>query len=338
MSSPAEESQAIHIRVVKSDALSYETDVLVLKYAQAGYGVDGKAALRMAIDRDHLPRPGAHSVFPGHPGIGAGAVLFVGTRSLSEFGYLQVRDFGRRALTIAAGEFPRARTIALTLHGAGYGLDEMESFDSELAGILDAISEGGVPPMLEQVSIVEIETGRAERMRLRLESILQNNATVARGATAASAVRESSSERLRSVGYDSASRAHAFVAMPFASSFDDTFHYGISKAVSESGLLCERIDDQEFTGAVLARLKDQIRTAEIVIADLTDANPNVYLEVGFAWGAGVETVLVCRKDSELRFDVEHERCLLYKNIKDLEARLTRTLEVLVTPRAPRVPG
>lgn len=90
MSSPAEESQAIHIRVVKSDALSYETDVLVLKYAQAGYGVDGKAALRMAIDRDHLPRPGAHSVFPGQPGIGAGAVLFVGTRSLSEFGYLQV--------------------------------------------------------------------------------------------------------------------------------------------------------------------------------------------------------------------------------------------------------
>src|SRR3954465_8442996 len=82
-------------------------------------------------------------------------------------------------------------------------------------------------------------------------------------------------------------RAHAFVAMPFDESFSDLFHYGLSSAVRANGLLCERIDQQGFTGDILQRMKDQIRTAKLVVADLTGGNANVFLEVGYAWGKNV---------------------------------------------------
>jgi hypothetical protein len=113
--------------------------------------------------------------------------------------------------------------------------------------------------------------------------------------------------------------------MPFADDFDDLFDYGITTAVRAAGLLCERIDKQAFTGDVLDRLKQQIQTSRIVVADLTDSNPNVFLEVGYAWGLGKPTVLMSREGSELKFDVKGQRCLTYSRIKEAEEKLTQEL-------------
>ena len=75
-------------------------------------------------------------------------------------------------------------------------------------------------------------------------------------------------------------------------------------------------------------VRKRIKTAEIVIADLTESNPNVYLEVGYAWGVGVPTILLLNKSSELKFDVRGQRCLKYKRIKDLETLLKKELAEL----------
>jgi hypothetical protein len=117
--------------------------------------------------------------------------------------------------------------------------------------------------------------------------------------------------------------------MPFSQDFEDRFHYAIEPAVHSSGLLCERIDEQAFTGSIPERIKERIRSATLVVADLTDANPNVYLEVGFAWGAKVPTVLLCHDGSDLKFDVQSERCISYSTIRHLERRLTDELRRLV---------
>ncbi len=63
----------------------------------------------------------------------------------------------------------------------------------------------------------------------------------------------------------------------------------------------------------------------MVIADLSLANPNVYLEVGYAWGRGRPTILVVRDVKELRFDVQGTRCLVYQSIRHLEELLTKEL-------------
>ena len=117
--------------------------------------------------------------------------------------------------------------------------------------------------------------------------------------------------------------------MPFAPEFDDHYHYGIQNAVHAAGLLCERADLAAFTGDVLSWVKRRIDSARLLIADLSTANPNVYLEVGYAWGRGVPTILVTRDVGELRFDTKGQRCLEYKNsIQTLEASLTRELRAL----------
>jgi hypothetical protein len=69
--------------------------------------------------------------------------------------------------------------------------------------------------------------------------------------------------------------------------FDDVFHYGIQGAVKSAGLLCERADLTSFVGDAMEWVKQRIRSATFVVADLTTANPNVYLEVGYAWGCGL---------------------------------------------------
>lgn len=128
---------------------------------------------------------------------------------------------------------------------------------------------------------------------------------------------------------DIASLPHVFVAMPFRKDMDDVFYYGIQRPVHAAGFLCERIDQDSFTGDILDRVKKRIETAAIVIAELSGANPNVYLEVGYAWGKGRPTVLLVKDPQELCFDVRGQRCLTYERIMELEESLTKELRGLV---------
>jgi hypothetical protein len=130
-------------------------------------------------------------------------------------------------------------------------------------------------------------------------------------------------------GHPSEPEPHVFVAMPFTPDFDDVYHYGIEPAVRAAGYRCERADTRCFSGDILEWLLGRIQSAAFVIADLTTANPNVYLEVGYAWGFRRPTVLLTRDLNDLKFDVRGQRCVIYKRIRDLEENLKRELEALV---------
>ena len=98
----------------------------------------------------------------------------------------------------------------------------------------------------------------------------------------------------------------------------------------DAGFLCDRTDLSTFTGDVCEWIRTRIATASLVIADLSNTNPNVYLEVGYAWGCGRPTVLVVNLNSKLKFDVMGQRCLVYKTIKDLEVSLRTEIKRLKT--------
>jgi len=92
-------------------------------------------------------------------------------------------------------------------------------------------------------------------------------------------------------------------------------------------LLCERIDQQVFTGDILGRLKRQIATARVVVAGPVRASANVLSRSwGFAWGSNVPTVLLCQEDHELKFDVQGERCLRYASIRNVERTANARVE------------
>jgi len=301
--------------------------VLALKYANALYGVDRAVVQALgAVVPDiekRLPKYSGFYITPARGAIAASHVLFVGVGDLRQLGYGEIRAFGRKVLEALAGEMPSASHVALTIHGPGYGLDEAEAFESELAGLFEAIKSGDFPASLEQVTIVEANRGRAGRLAALLSRLLPDG-TGGREVRLLADV----ADRLRSVGYDSRSKPHVFVATPFAEEMDDIFHYGIQGAVNAAGFLCERADLSTFTGDVIDWVKKRIASASLVIADLSNANPNVYLEVGYAWGCNRPTILVVSDTSHLKFDLQDQRCLVYKKIKDLEVSLRIELENL----------
>lgn len=179
---------------------------------------------------------------------------------------------------------------------------------------------------MEQISIVERDLGRAERLMRALSDLMAPPKKEPPGAGAD--IARAREERLRSAGYASASKEHVFVAMPFRDEMDDVYHYGIQAAVRDAGFLCERADLSSFTGDVLEWVRERIKSARLLVADLSEPNPNVYLEVGYAWGCGVPTVLLVRDTEKLTFDVRGQRCLKYKKIRDLEESLREELRSL----------
>jgi len=272
-------------------------------------------------DIDIKPQPGKYSLVQSHKAIAANHVLFAGVLDLYAFDYAQIREFAMHSLSILSKELPNCKHIAMTMHGIGYGLDEKESFISQIAGLTDAFKKGLVPDSLERVSIVEKNPGRAERLRDLLSQYYQSVSAQGNWSI------ESPPDvpEINSMGAQSNSVPHVFVAMPFSDSMEGVFVFGIQGPVNAAGYLCERVDMVAFTGDILTRIKLRIETAALVIADLTGASANVYLEVGYAWGKERPTLLVTQNSDELKFDVRGHRCIVYKNINDLAKKLSAFL-------------
>jgi hypothetical protein len=324
-------SRQIQVSIEERDCLSFDVDVLVLKYAQALYGVDqavNDKLVAVGIE-PHLPPPDGFVRLSSEGAIRANSVLFVGVVPLRQFDYAEIREFARTAMVALSGQEPLTRSVALTIHGPGYGLDEIEAFESELAGIVAAISSGDVPRELSTIAFLETNPGRAARLRLALARLLPNGSLSVDHGEIPPGADSRGRANLRSAGLSSGDKPHVFVAMPFAPDMDDVFHYGIQGAVNAAGLLCERADLSSFTGDVIDWVKARISSASLVVADMSTANPNVYLEVGYAWGCQVPTVLISRSVEDLKFDVRGQRCIPYTSIKSLESSLTNELCTLV---------
>lgn len=315
-------------RIVQGDIVDLAVDVLALKYAQSSLGADSQVtSLLVAAGEEAAslrPKADEFEIVSGREAVAASEVLFIGVSTIWDLGYHEIRLFARRVLAALAISKPRAKSLAVTLHGVNVGLDEREVLASEVAGFLEAIEAGDGPAELESIAIVEHDRNRAMRLTDALEELVSPVTFGKRGRTVSP-----QGSLLQSAGRASDFKDHIFVAMPFKESMDDVYHYGVDAVVSHAGYLCERADLSYFTGDALQWVRSRIQSASCLIAELSDPNPNVYLEVGYAWGCGVPTLLVTRDPDTLPFDVRGQRCLVYKSIRDLEKNLGMELHNLV---------
>jgi len=329
--------RSIRISIENSDALTYRSDVLALKYAQELFGVDKAAVEAMRQSSSDpvslLPSVGKSLLLPTAGQLEPLQVLFVGVPPLYQFRYLEMRQFSQTVLTVLARKAPLTRSLALTVHGPNYGLDEIECFRAILAGLLDQLASGDFPAQLEHIAIVELKKRRADRFVNELNQLLRTRELIVDPQGAAKLeLGANAAERMRVAGYSSESKPLIFVAMPFREDMADYYHYGILGATQKAGFLCERADQSHFTGDILDWVKRRIDAGTILLADLTFSNPNVYLEVGYAWGRGKRTLLLVRDSGELQFDVRGQRSIVYRRIKDLEELLSVELEALKASR------
>lgn len=118
-----------------------------------------------------------------------------------------------------------------------------------------------------------------------------------------------------------------FVLMPFSKEFDDTYKLGIKAACEEAGMYCERVDEQHFDGTVLSRIYNQIATSNLIIADMTGRNPNVFYEVGYAHALNKRVILLTQREEDIPFDLKLYPHIVYgSSISNLKDELAKRLK------------
>jgi tetratricopeptide (TPR) repeat protein len=78
--------------------------------------------------------------------------------------------------------------------------------------------------------------------------------------------------------------------------------------------------DKKTAGVIHESMFAEARDADVYIADLSGANPNVYLELGVRWALrdGV-TILICQNVADLRFNVGANRAIIYNPDRIVQA-------------------
>lgn len=118
-----------------------------------------------------------------------------------------------------------------------------------------------------------------------------------------------------------------FTLMPFSSEFDDVYKLGIKETSEKLGAYCERVDEQIFDGTILDRIINQIVKADVIIADMTGKNPNVFFEVGYAKALNKKIVFLTQTAEDIPFDLKHFPHIVYNGkIAELREMLSKALD------------
>ena len=118
----------------------------------------------------------------------------------------------------------------------------------------------------------------------------------------------------------------AFVLMPFDKAFEDIYKMGIKETAMMLDIRAERVDEQIFQEGILDRIYRQIIAADIIIADMTGQNANVFYEVGYAHAKEKLCLLLTQDPDDIPFDLKHHRHIVYgKSIASLREMLIKDL-------------
>jgi len=102
-----------------------------------------------------------------------------------------------------------------------------------------------------------------------------------------------------------------FVLMPFGHPFDSYYQKIIKPAANDAGLATLRSDEIYSTKAIINDIWARIWAAGIIVADVTERNPNVNYELGLCDALGVPTIIIAGNVNDIPFDYKHRRCIIY---------------------------
>jgi hypothetical protein len=130
----------------------------------------------------------------------------------------------------------------------------------------------------------------------------------------------------------------AFVVTQFSEQYDDVFNHVIKGLCEAYEVKVIRADDISGPGLIISDIIREITEAQLVIADISPSNLNVYFEVGYSLALRKPTILLAKKGTSLPFDVAGFRVLFYEDTiggkSKLEAGLRTHLEAILAPASP----
>ncbi len=131
-----------------------------------------------------------------------------------------------------------------------------------------------------------------------------------------------------------------FMAMQFGDAeLDKLIDEHVRPAINRTGLALRKLNDSESltAGLIDDRLRQQIKTSKLVLADLTHGNKGAYWEAGYAEGIGKPVIYLCKeaafKDPEVgsHFDTNHHLHILWdiENIDECMDKLVACIRATI---------
>lgn len=107
-----------------------------------------------------------------------------------------------------------------------------------------------------------------------------------------------------------------FVMQPFdGGKFDSRYEDIFEPAIRAAGLEPYRVDKDPKASIPIHEIETGIRESQLCLAEITQDNPNVWFELGYAIACGKEVVLVCsdERTSKFPFDIQHRTIIKYSS-------------------------
>lgn len=124
-----------------------------------------------------------------------------------------------------------------------------------------------------------------------------------------------------------------FVLMPFKPEFNRIYEDVLQPAIKEMGLNPLRADEIFSPSPIVEEIWTHIARSRLIIADVTDKNPNVFYELGLAHAIGIPVIIVTQNKEDVPFDVAYIRYLIYTDNEvgwqKLKQDLTKTISSVI---------
>jgi hypothetical protein len=107
----------------------------------------------------------------------------------------------------------------------------------------------------------------------------------------------------------------------------------------DQSALSERFCVSKFVEGMLDRIFNQINKADVIVADMTGKNPNVFYEVGYAHALGKIVLLITQHADDIPFDLKHRQHTVYGgSIDKLKAELAGRISWAIAEAERRAEG
>jgi len=130
-----------------------------------------------------------------------------------------------------------------------------------------------------------------------------------------------------------------FVILPFENSL--IFETIIKPTAKEIGLRCSKADDMFSSGAIMEKIAQNIQKSSLIIADLSNKNPNVFYELGLAHALKKNVIMITQSSDDVPSDLRSLEYFKYsisnsQNIFDFKSKLKNILESVCYPSKPDI--
>lgn len=107
-------------------------------------------------------------------------------------------------------------------------------------------------------------------------------------------------------------RRKCFVLMSFDDTLREIYDQVFKPVCDQNDIDCWRVDEIAKPGSITRDIVNGIIEADLIIADLTNRNPNVFYELGIAHSVGNKTIMVSQHKTDVPFDIISYRVIFYE--------------------------